>query len=101
MGTSLQVEPFCGLMHKVSPLTPRLLLNRDKVGARSPDNSGDSRAWGGFRFDANDNYRDVAMLCDCDVGVRVLAELCGWTEDLERLVKEATGEAMPPLDLQV
>merc|ERR1712048_1156174 len=54
MGSSLQVEPFASTINQVSPLCPRLLINREIVGMRQ-------RSGEGFRFDAYDNYRDVAL----------------------------------------
>lgn len=41
----------------------------------------------GFRFDAYDNYRDVALLTECDSAVRALAETAGWLEDLDSLIR--------------
>jgi len=34
------------------------------------------------------NYRDVAYLGDCDDGVRKLAQLCGWEEQLDEEYKQ-------------
>ena len=31
-------------------------------------------------------YRDVAMIQDCDAAVRRICDMCGWAEDLEKLV---------------
>jgi len=72
----------------VSPTTPRLLINRERVGEQSsyqiiPGIGGGD----GFDFDAG--YRDALFLGDCDDGVRQLAELLGWESDLERLIEEA------------
>lgn len=65
MGTSLQVGPFNELPDDVPVTTPRLLINRDRVGSF------------GYRSD------DVIWLDDCDASVRDLAEALGWTQELE------------------
>jgi len=88
MGTSLQVQPFASLVNDVGKVVPRVLLNRELVGQRL---GGKDR---GFRFNADDNYRDVALLTDCDNGVQVLASLLGWQEELHDLVKRETGKAL-------
>ena len=89
LGTSLQVAPVSGLVDDVHWLCPRVLINREKVhevGAPNP-------AWppflgpdNGFRFDKEDNYRDVACIMDCDDGTRHLANLLGWEDELNELV---------------
>eukprot|EP00668_Euglena_longa_P015521 GGOE01019610.1.p1 GENE.GGOE01019610.1~~GGOE01019610.1.p1 ORF type:complete len:460 (-),score=134.02 GGOE01019610.1:70-1449(-) len=93
MGTSLQVEPFASLMHDVRSDVPRLLLNRELVGRR------DSKGRLGFRFEADDNERDVAMLTECDNGVLVLATLLGWQDELATLMEGAGHRWIPPTDL--
>jgi NAD-dependent deacetylase sirtuin 2 len=75
MGTSLSVQPFASLITRVQSKIPRLLINKEKVGQRS----------NGFRF--NKKSRDVALINDCDSGVRELSEKLGWTKDLEILIK--------------
>mmetsp|Transcript_8925 Transcript_8925/g.23196 ORF Transcript_8925/g.23196 Transcript_8925/m.23196 type:complete len:558 (-) Transcript_8925:110-1783(-) len=87
LGTSLSVEPFASTVNEVSPLCPRLLINRERVGVRR-------RRGMGFRFDSYDNYRDVAILDSCDAGVRALAEAAGWGEEFEAAVL-AQQEATP------
>jgi len=95
MGTSLAVQPFAGLMHKVRDNCPRVLINRDPVGLRSPEMRPDVKAFQmqmrgnpiwigeGFRFEMPDiNYRDVALLGSCDDQVVQLASKIGWDEDL-------------------
>ena len=76
MGTSLTVQPFASLINRVSSKIPRLLINKEKVGQRSS----------GFRF--TKKSRDIALLNDCDSGVKKLAGKIGWTKDLERLIKK-------------
>ena len=73
MGTNLKVFPFPELVDLVD--CPRLLINRDLVGN-----------WANYKDDPDSNYRDVAYLGDCDDGCTKLAELLGWTEDLDKLM---------------
>ncbi|XP_025770609.1 NAD-dependent protein deacetylase sirtuin-2 [Puma concolor] len=43
---------------------------------------------GGMDFDSKKAYRDVAWLGDCDQGCLALADLLGWKEELEDLVRK-------------
>jgi len=91
MGTSLSVRPFCLMVNEVSPLCPRLLVNFQEVGTR--DHTGH-----GLRLGMYDNYRDAALLCSCDDGVRLLCDELGWREDLEQLIASSatpTAESQP------
>ncbi|KAF6804830.1 NAD-dependent protein deacetylase hst2-1 [Colletotrichum sojae] len=74
MGTSLSVYPFAGLAEASRSGVPRLLLNREKVGQM------------GRRAD------DVVELGTCDAGVRKLASLLGWADELEDLWRGIVGE---------
>lgn len=65
MGTSLSVPPFCELPVRAADGVPRLLFNREVVG------------------DFGERAQDVVELGDCDSGVRKLAEMLGWGEELE------------------
>lgn len=67
MGTSLTVQPFASLPGFTREETPRLLINKERVGNL------------GTRAD------DVLLLEDCDTGVKKLAKACGWLEELEAL----------------
>ncbi|EME42767.1 hypothetical protein DOTSEDRAFT_73528 [Dothistroma septosporum NZE10] len=67
IGSSLTVQPFASLPQMARDGTPRLLLNRERVGGI------------GSRSD------DVCVLGDCDDGVRRLAKALGWLEELEAL----------------
>lgn len=67
MGTSLTVQPFASLPSLTREYTPRVLINKERVGGI------------GSRAD------DVVVLDDCDTGVRKLAEACGWLEELEEM----------------
>ncbi|KAF9216500.1 NAD-dependent protein deacetylase sirtuin-2 [Podila verticillata] len=82
LGTSLQVEPFNRLITRVPAKCPRLLINRDRAGE-------------GMRmgFDFDDKWkhpvkRDALFLGNCDEGVRKLAQLCGWEDELQALYDE-------------
>ncbi|GJJ70858.1 NAD+-dependent protein deacetylase sirtuin 2 [Entomortierella parvispora] len=82
IGTSLKVEPFNKLIAKVSPRCPRLLINREKAG---------QELHSGFDFDDRQKYtvqRDALFLGNCDDGVRKLASLCGWEDELQGLYDE-------------
>lgn len=73
MGTSLSVQPFASLPDFALEGTPRLLLNRERVGSL------------GSRPD------DVCFLSDCDDGVRQLAEALGWKDELEEMWMKRSG----------
>jgi hypothetical protein len=83
MGTSLSVAPFCELVHEVNARTPRMLLNLNQVGTRKMRGTEE-----GFRFDEVENYRDVALLKDCDSGVRLLCKYLDWEADLDKLMDD-------------
>ncbi|XP_028663560.2 NAD-dependent protein deacetylase sirtuin-2 isoform X7 [Erpetoichthys calabaricus] len=86
MGTSLKVQPFASLISKVPSSTPRLLINKEKAGKSDPLMSMLGLG-SGMDFDSEKAYRDVAYLATCDDGCRKLAELLGWKEELEEMVK--------------
>ncbi|KXS94307.1 hypothetical protein AC578_6789 [Pseudocercospora eumusae] len=67
MGTSLTVQPFASLPGLTREETPRVLINKERVGGI------------GSRAD------DVVVLDDCDTGVRELARACGWLDELEEM----------------
>ncbi|KAG0414192.1 hypothetical protein HPB47_008620, partial [Ixodes persulcatus] len=86
IGTSLQVQPFAGLVDKVHNSIPRLLINLEKCGQGNLM----SKILGlgcGLDFDSEANYRDVALLGTCDSGCRLVADRLGWKDDLGRLVE--------------
>ena len=84
LGTSLAVQPFAGLVGKVGPCTPRLLINRERVGERGT--AGGRGLGRPFDFErAQPHSNDVLYLGDCDAAVRELATALGWQADLERL----------------
>ena len=47
---------------------------------------------GTFVLSSEGGYRDVAMLQDCDSAVKKICELCGWTEDLKKLICQQTAQ---------
>ena len=67
LGTSLTVQPFASLPGMTKETTPRVLINKERVG--------------GFGSGTD----DVLLIGDCDEGVRRLAEACGWLDELEAL----------------
>ena len=71
-GTSLRVQPFSELPRIVKGV-PRVLINRECVGEGGHN---------GFDFDSK-HTQDVLALGNCDDVVSKLAELLGWTEELE------------------
>jgi NAD-dependent histone deacetylase SIR2 len=74
MGTSLSVAPFSRLPTYAGEGVPRVLFNMEAVG------------------DMGSRADDVLELGGCDDGVKKLAELLGWTEELEALWVEAGPE---------
>lgn len=96
IGTSLQVQPFASLINRVPETVPRLLVNRELVGNANPKLSTyglDSTKFEceqltsseGFRIGLPTNYRDIALLGDCQDGILKLAELIGWKDDLVKM----------------
>jgi len=73
IGTSLTVQPFASLTERVGQECPRLLINMEKAGS-------------GFMFGKSGNFRDVALLGDCDSSCRSLAQKLGWEKELDALV---------------
>ncbi|CAL8094567.1 unnamed protein product [Calicophoron daubneyi] len=95
MGTSLQVLPFCGLIHKVRSNCPRLYLNREFMNDDTPGImavimrfmvAGFRRSY--LRWGHSDNTRDVFVRGDADSSVLKLAQLLGWSDELLRLKEE-------------
>jgi NAD-dependent deacetylase sirtuin 2 len=84
LGTSLVVQPFCGLVGRANTTAPRLLVNREPVGTC------DTLEFG-FRFchpnaSQGANWRDVWYEGDCDTGARELSAAFGWEAELETLI---------------
>ncbi|XP_040894306.1 NAD-dependent protein deacetylase sirtuin-3 [Toxotes jaculatrix] len=72
MGTSLQIEPFASLVNTVRSTVPRLLLNRHAVGPfeKVPPRRGDHMELG-----------------DLEDTVRKFAEMLGWNDEIEELMR--------------
>ncbi|KAG5918137.1 hypothetical protein E4U42_006988 [Claviceps africana] len=74
LGTSLSVEPFASLPGAAELGTPRLLINKERVGSL------------GCRAD------DVLALGACDDGIRRLADELGWRDELEAHWRRVVGD---------
>ncbi|KAL8408243.1 hypothetical protein RB594_006878 [Gaeumannomyces avenae] len=74
IGTSLSVYPFAGLADMVPAGVPRLLLNKQRV------------------HRVGDRSDDVVEIGPCDDGVRRLADLLGWRDELEALWRSVVGD---------
>ena len=75
MGTSLTVQPFASLPSMTRESTPRVLINKERVG--------------GFGSGTD----DVLLIGDCDDGVRQFAKACGWLDELEALWAKTAPDA--------
>ncbi|XP_004553451.1 NAD-dependent protein deacetylase sirtuin-3-like isoform X2 [Maylandia zebra] len=82
MGTSLQIEPFASLVNTVRSTVPRLLLNRHAVGPfeKVPLRRGDHMELG--------NLEDT---------VRKFAEMLGWNNEIEELMRNQETLTIPAL----
>jgi len=89
MGSSLQVQPFASLVDMVGRRTPRLLINRERVGEGFSMSFFSPPQANGFNF-GEGNYRDALCLGNCDDGVRELSQLLGWEHDLDALIQGGT-----------
>ncbi|KAG6291014.1 hypothetical protein E4U46_001411 [Claviceps purpurea] len=74
MGTSLSVAPFSATPDMAPGGTPRVLINKERVGSL------------GHRTD------DVLLLGTCDDGVRKFADELGWRDELEALWRGVVGD---------
>ncbi|KAJ6232359.1 nad-dependent protein deacetylase sirtuin-2 [Anaeramoeba flamelloides] len=93
IGTSLVVQPFCSLIEDVSPSCPRLLINRETVRKFSSEFNIFTQIFGGeggggFKFDLEDNYRDIKWIGECDNGIQKMIDNCGWNQEFDELLKE-------------
>ncbi len=77
MGTSLKVQPFGSIYNHVREDCPRLLINREAVGE-----------WLEHEEKPELNYRDVALLGNCDDICMKLADRLGFKNELLKLVKQ-------------
>lgn len=93
MGTSLTVHPFAGLVSKVRPEVPRVLINMEKVGERPNkhidglDDAFVGSFFTGFGFRSEGNLRDVFIQGKCDDGVQMLADAMGMGDELREMSK--------------
>ncbi|KAK0524943.1 Sir2 histone deacetylase Hst2 [Tilletia horrida] len=103
LGTSLKVQPFASLIDRVPSSCPRLLINLELVGEIGGQDGSDDEGAGGMRggwvsesgFDfkgwatgGRQHARDVAFLGDADEGIKKIAEICGWEDELEKMMEE-------------
>ncbi|XP_048737942.2 NAD-dependent protein deacetylase sirtuin-2-like [Ostrea edulis] len=88
MGTSLTVQPFASLTSRVPEETPRLYINLEKTGTGPTNPFAMLMFGGGFKFDDEDNYRDVFLEGTCDDGCYKLADMLGWGDELRKRVKQ-------------
>ncbi|KAI0237180.1 NAD-dependent protein deacetylase sirtuin-2 [Lamellibrachia satsuma] len=87
MGTSLVVQPFASLTNQVPKTTPRLYINMEKTEETSDPWMQLLGMGNSFKFDDDDNYRDVFWQGTCDDGCYKLSELLGWEDELKKLVQ--------------
>lgn len=73
IGTSLVVHPFASLVDIVRRGTPRILINKYIENANS------------FKFN-KEEVPDLAFEGDCDEILKNLADLCGWSKELNDLI---------------
>ena len=90
MGTSLAVYPFAALIAQVSPDTPRLLVNRERVGDGAL--GGPIGPSGAFDFDGAQSM-DRFYQGDCDDACEELARRLGWSEELDALRRPTVASA--------
>lgn len=83
MGTSLKVEPFASLATFPDHGTPRLLINRERVGPFHFVSDVDSGHAG--------PVTDVFYQGDCDAGITELTRLAGMQPALEAIIATAAG----------
>lgn len=88
-GASLQVQPFASLVGAVGPATPRLLINRERVGE---DPFGRGFDFGGAFGDPTDFFAQG----DCDDAVAAIVALAGWGEEWKALCNELGIDAVEP-----
>lgn len=103
LGSSLTVEPVASLVTSLGLDVPRLVISRTRVEVKaSGAGAGDALLMGaggsGLADDRSlhfgeGNHRNVEWLGDCDDGVRALARLLGWEDDLEARRVRAGGAA--------
>lgn len=128
LGTSLSVQPFASLIHRVPTTCPRVLINLEPVGearvsktsqrsssassTSSTSSNSTSSGYGGdepegFDFDGRTNrargIRDVKYLGTADQGIAELAKELGWSAELDAMFERerallSVGGAPSPAD---
>lgn len=87
IGTSLTVQPFASLVDFVGKNVPRLLINFTKPeGSASLISKFIPGLSTGMDFKSKSNVRNVFMKSDADSGCKLLAEMLGWKDDLDKLI---------------
>lgn len=81
MGTSLEVQPFAGIIDTVRFQIPRVLFNRDPVGP--------------FRYSRRTN--DLVSTGDLITGMQKFVTMIGWKDEMVELITKEEGEfKIPP-----
>ena len=92
----IQVNPFASLIDEVPLQCPRYLFNLDRVGeSRSSGFLSRFDPLGGGGFDFSEDSRDVFCQGKVDDTIRVLAQKCGWEEELDNLYDELHAQSDP------
>ncbi|CAH1787246.1 unnamed protein product [Owenia fusiformis] len=81
MGTSLEVEPFAGIVDSTRMYVPRLLFNMKAVGP----------------FAKRKRMNDVIAEGDLVGNVKRFAKILGWKTSMEQLVQESQKQVQDPL----
>jgi hypothetical protein len=89
IGTSLSVQPFNTLVHRVPRDTPRVLVNLASAGEASalPAALGIDD---GLQFRHERNYRDLFVQGDCQRSTLMLARCLGFDDDIARWLDDST-----------
>ena len=98
MGTSLQVSPFNGLIRRVQPRVPRLLINREEVGGPPQPLVDVGLSMVGstdLDFRPGTNYRDAIFRGTCDDGVKALAAALDWGDALVKRMRSGQASIVP------
>ncbi|XP_071809246.1 NAD-dependent protein deacetylase sirtuin-3, mitochondrial-like [Asterias amurensis] len=74
MGTSLEVQPFAGIINSARGYIPRLLINREAVGP--------------FARPRSSRFNDVTVTGDLVECVQRFARILGWKAALQELIEE-------------
>lgn len=75
MGTSLEVQPFAGIIDTVRFNVPRVLFNREAVGP----------------FKYQKRAQDIVAIGDLIENMVKFAEMIGWSEDMKTLITKQEG----------